>query len=808
MSEETKTATATPKSQPSYEMAMDFPYVLDKFQRDSIDIIEQDENVLVTAHTSAGKSTVAEYAIAKCAKLNKRVIYTSPIKTLSNQKFHDFRIKSQTGQMPLDENDIGIMTGDIKLNPDAQCVVMTTEILRNMLYKDPAIFDDVKMVIFDEIHYINNKERGHVWEESIIMLPQHINLIMLSATISKADEFAGWIDSIRDKKTTLISTLYRPTPLVHYVYTNDEIKEIMREKKGVNTFNRENYTKVYQSFQSRFKSKKFVNHKGILDPFVNYLRKRDLLSAIVFSFSRKKCEEYAQQITTNLVDNYERSEIEKEFKKNLHKLLNPENRNLKQVQMVKNVLVKGIGIHHSGLLPALKEIVEILFAKGLIKLLFATETFAVGVNMPARTVVFTELTKYDDSGCRPLQTDEYLQMAGRAGRRGLDTKGNVIYVPLRNMTKPIEMASIVSGNSPSIVSQFQLDYKFLLKTIQSDSQNSLDIITRSLLNKETNLQIKSTKLVLSTKQEEYKTRKTTFTTTCGSEREVTTITKFVELKELKPKSNADRKQRQRNLQATESGWMGDRSKWQALLKEYEQLGKLETEIEKMKIEIDYLEDSARSMTDYVVQLLESLGYINFDKKLLTNEDTSSVFKLDKTCLTVKGVLACDVNECNSLLLTEMLTVGMFDDLNKVDIIALLAIFMEEKSTDGDIGFGDLAVTKEVITKMSEVNEINNKLLSAFDKFQLYTNDTISLNFVDYAYYWAQGFSFPEIQEKVYVEIYEGNFIRNMLKLNNIIKEVVTILENTDTNNKLLITMSELEELIVRDIVSVISLYLK
>ena len=211
---------------PVEDPAMTFPYQLDPFQQQAIEAIEGDGNVLVTAHTSAGKSTVAEYAIAKCALLNQKVIYTSPIKTLSNQKFADFRQKAD--RMNLTPEDIGIMTGDVKLNPDAQCVIMTTEILRNMLYQGHPMISEIKMVIFDEVHYINDRDRGKVWEESIIMLPAEINLIMLSATIAGADRFAKWIESIKGKTTRLVSTLYRPVPLHHYIYWSGQMYPIMK----------------------------------------------------------------------------------------------------------------------------------------------------------------------------------------------------------------------------------------------------------------------------------------------------------------------------------------------------------------------------------------------------------------------------------------------------------------------------------------------------------------------------------------------------------------------------------------------------
>ena len=246
------------KEEQAFKPAIRFPYQLDNFQEEGINCIEKEENILITAHTGAGKSTFAEYAVACAVRDNKKIIYTSPIKTLSNQKFDDFKKKSD--KYGLSENDIGIMTGDHKINPDAQCCVMTTEILRNMLYKDTDYFDDVKYVVFDEVHYFNDKERGHVWEECIIMLPLHIVLIKLSATIDKAEEFSNWVESIRERKTNLISTPFRPVPLKHYVHIPYS-DELINYSEKDDHFNTSNYTLAIDKFKFLMKKKKIFKPK-------------------------------------------------------------------------------------------------------------------------------------------------------------------------------------------------------------------------------------------------------------------------------------------------------------------------------------------------------------------------------------------------------------------------------------------------------------------------------------------------------------------------------------------------------------------
>ena len=383
---------------------IDFPYKIDDFQLKSIESIEKHQHILVTAHTSAGKSTIAEFAIAKCGLTNKKVIYTSPIKTLSNQKYYDLKQKSTT-LLNIRPEDIGIMTGDVKINSDnAQCTIMTTEILRNKLYKDITYFDDVDIVVFDEVHYIKDIDRGHVWEEAIIMMPEHITIVMLSATISNPREFADWVQNVKGCKTNLVSTLYRPVPLRFYLFADEQLYPLITPEKKINT---NNYNTVKKFYTKYYKDK--YSPKALFNELSSYLHIEMSLPAILFCFSRKNCEIYSKYITLTLNTHEERSEIEHIFNKHVTKNMSASDRNLPQTLLIKSNLMKGIGIHHSGLLPLLKEIIEILFSKGLIKILFATETFAVGVNMPAKTVIFTELEKYDSyHGRRNLFTDEFL----------------------------------------------------------------------------------------------------------------------------------------------------------------------------------------------------------------------------------------------------------------------------------------------------------------------------------------------------------------------------------------------------------------
>jgi antiviral helicase SKI2 len=462
------------------EMAMEYPFDLDTFQKHAVYHLENNESVFVSAHTSAGKTVVAEYAIALGKKHMTRVIYTSPIKTLSNQKFREF--KKTFG-------DVGILTGDVQINPTATCLIMTTEILRSMLYKGADLIRDVEYVIFDEVHYINDPDRGVVWEEVIIMLPQHINLILLSATIPNYYEFADWVGRTKQKKIYVIQTLKRPVPLQHHLYYNGQLYKIV-DKEGV--FLSANYRAALQAekFKKQFSSGKGGGSRVKTDrndwvKLIDMLGKKTLLPVVVFSFSRRSCEETAYSLSqTDLTaSSSEKSEIHI-FINHCLQRLNPSDRNLPQVLNIRELLKRGIGVHHSGLLPIVKEMVEILFSRGLIKILFATETFAMGVNMPTKTVVFNQIRKHDGREFRELLSGEYIQMSGRAGRRGLDTVGMVLILchnrgDESDIPEEPTLQRMILGKATMLESQFRLSYNMILNLLRIEHFRVEDMIKRS-----------------------------------------------------------------------------------------------------------------------------------------------------------------------------------------------------------------------------------------------------------------------------------------------------------------------------------------
>jgi len=471
--EDTKESTTRPP-------AKTYPFTLDPFQQTAINYVEKNESVLVAAHTSAGKTVVAEYAIAKSLRDGQRVVYTSPIKALSNQKYRDLQEEFE---------DVGLMTGDITINPSATCLVMTTEILRSMLYRGSEVMREVAWVIYDEVHYMRDKERGVVWEESIILLPHKVRFVFLSATIPNAKQFVSWIAKIHHQPCHVVYTNYRPTPLQHYIFPQggDGLHLVVDEK---GKFRESNFQKAMSALQGgggmdgaiadalensgggkggpRGQKRKRGGGKGPnqdLHRIVKLIMTRNLNPVIVFSFSKKDCEKYALELKReDYTDEVEKDLISQVYS-NAIESLSEDDRKLPQVEALLPLLKRGIGIHHGGLLPILKEIVEILFSEGLIKCLFATETFAIGINMPAKTVVFTNTRKWDGKEIRWVTSGEYIQMSGRAGRRGKDDRGVVIQMMDEKM-EPTVCKGILYGDPDPLNSSYRISYNMLLNMLR------------------------------------------------------------------------------------------------------------------------------------------------------------------------------------------------------------------------------------------------------------------------------------------------------------------------------------------------------
>ena len=482
----------------SLSLAYDFPFALDAWQQCCVSVLHLQHHLIVSAHTSAGKTTAAEYAIALALRQGRRALYCAPIKTLSNQKWREWNGSSAFG-------DVGLLTGDVSIAPSAPVLIMTTEVLRHALYSASSpLLNDVAVVIFDEVHYLGDLERGTVWEESLIsLLSLHdLPVLCLSATIGNVTDLADWFSSLSQRPCHVVSTLHRPVPLLHYVFdaaqrTLVKVKDAQDRVLMTNVLvlrEAEDASKakpVASSEHSTSAPKRTKKAGGDLLSLLSLCIVREWTPVIVFSFSRRDCEQLCLSCSAmTLTTPHEQSLITSVFDAAMASL-SPTDRQLPQITSLYPLLLKGLATHHSGLLPVLKELVEILFGEHLLKVLFATETFAIGLNLPARSVVFEGWRKFDGKERRLLKAGEYTQMSGRAGRRGIDRQGLCITLSSvstsSNSSASLssysveEIGGVLGGGQALVLSRFALSWTLLLHVgrLQSGALDMQDVIERS-----------------------------------------------------------------------------------------------------------------------------------------------------------------------------------------------------------------------------------------------------------------------------------------------------------------------------------------
>jgi len=795
-----------------------YTFPLDPFQQHAFAAIAKDENVLVCAKTGSGKTLVGEYQIHHSLQKGKRVFYTTPIKSLSNQKFYDLKHL-------FTEATVGIMTGDLKFCPDAQIVIMTTEILRNLLYKRGSTtehlgltaslsMDNVDAIIFDECHYINDKDRGKVWEETMILLPPSINMVMLSATLDHPEYLANWLGELKQKPIHLIETHYRMVPLTHYVLGKEDkmipimdAKEIYYPNHYVDWFRSyHGQQKELQNFQQKVIDSRKAGTKGgvegkvhashfvhRLNEVIVMLEQKELLPALFFVLSRKQCESYAAKVEHSLLDTSDTATVKHIITFHLHRHMKDLEK-IPQYHQIYELLIRGVAFHHSGLLPILKEIIEILFTKGFVKMMFCTETFAVGLNMPTKTVLFAGFKKYDDTtgSMRMLRKDEYLQMAGRAGRRGKDDKGVVIYLPDREPVYPEEMEMMMKGARQPVQSRMDFHYDFLLKTLQSSAPHEplkwLQLMEQSYW-------FQQRQAEKSDVQEEWMK--------CMEKKQKLNLVepflsgciKRLQLeKKIKATVNAERKQVQRELDSVKNSQMGP--KWMKAMVDYQALESLEQEQKTQEgymMELEQHQDSIQP----VVNFLHHLGYLRHtDAQTLTNED-----------MGLKGILATEVNEGHPILMTELYVERTLHDLSGDELVAVLATFQEKKETEEQKSVGELRVSSKVANALKTIQQMSNAFQEIENKVgypvEGYWNTSTVM--VEPIQRWMEGEHASVICAEY--SIFEGNFIRSVLKIANMLDEwlsMATYCQHTEQVEKI----TEVKSRLIRDVVLSDSLYLR
>ena len=714
-----------PEDSPYNERFAEYPYPLSAFQKWAIESIIEGNHVLVTAHTGSGKTLPAEFAIRHFTQKKQKVIYTSPIKALSNQKFYEF-----TNKYP--EISFGLFTGDIKTNPNADVLIMTTEILMNYLYIQKStdnkptesidngsnlqfqidIQTELACVIFDEVHYINDVDRGQVWEQTILMLPKHIQMVMLSATIDNPAGFADWIES-RDttvnekrdaltiddisinsvleklekhkKKTVyLASTDHRVVPLTHYsflttvesIFKHERDKTVQQQIRDSTNclltlqthggqFQEKTVHKINELSKLFEKRNVYMKRQAVLNKLAEHLRNNEMLPAIAFIFSRKHVEQCAHEITTNLLEDDSKIPyiVRRECEQIVRKFPNfKEYLELPEYNELVGLLEKGIGIHHSGMIPVLREIVELMISKKYIKLLFATESFAIGLDCPIKTAIFTSLTKFDGHAPRFLYSHEYTQMAGRAGRRGIDTVGHVIHCNQlfqNNSPSVNDYKAILSGKPQKLVSKFHIHYGIILNLLKNanylDNRMICNFIQKSMVAREINGQIGGLESEIDTLGKKWNEKAAYFYDDAASDFVVTgkklpstDCKRIIELQQiLSMLPQKKKKESEKEIAELKSKY----PTFEKDLLEYKEFTEISRSLQYEKDNLLYKTEYIRNRVDDCLYVLEKYGLVErkYSSEILPPIEPMPEIPVEYYLLTNKGLFSTNLAEIHPLI---------------------------------------------------------------------------------------------------------------------------------------------------------------
>ena len=803
-----------------------YSFSLSSFQKYAIEAIVEGHHILVTAHTGSGKTLPAEFAIEYFVSKGKKIIYTCPIKALSNQKFYEF-----TNKFP--HISFGVITGDIKANPEADVLIMTTEILLNKLYQnnsetkmssfDMDIQTELGCVVFDEVHYINDADRGKVWEQSIMMLPLHIQMVMLSATIDQPEKFALWCqtrgkkgDDANQKNVYLTTTYERVVPLTHYSFitTNNGIFKVIKDKvlekqikddtnkiftiqSSNGTFDEAHYFKI-KKYLDLFENKRvFVKRSHILNQVCKYMVENEMLPALCFVLSRKQLEVCAKEITQPLFefDSKVAYNVRRECEQIMRKLPNfQEYLELPEYLNMVSLLEKGIAIHHAGVMPVLREMVELLYSKGYIKLLFATETFAVGINMPTKTTIFTSLEKFDGKGMRMLYSHEYTQMAGRAGRRGIDKIGNVIH--LNNLFKNLDLMSykkMMQGKPQTLVSKFKISYNLILNLINIGDKNFTQFAKSSMIQDDIDKELGLLYYKISELNCEID-KSTQFVPYLKTPRSVLEEYIDISLKRL-TSVNKKRKDIDRRMQQIREDYV-------SLDKDIASIQK-QIANEKELIELqEKISNTEQFLNNNVVNILNFL------------KDEGFVEEIDADIkLTFKGMIASHLHEIQCLTFGNFLEAKKFEELESKQLVAIFSCFTNITTSDevrAIVPFSYDKVVQNIICELRNSYEmyIKKEKDKGIDSDADYN---MHFDLINYVMEWCDAKDVTEcklVLQKIAFEkeVFLGEFVKALLKINNICSEIEKIAENMGAV-AFLNRLREIQALTLKFVVTNQSLYI-
>lgn len=732
-----------------------FDFELDDFQKEAVKYIDEGKSVVVCAPTGAGKTCIAEHAIHRALEDGTKVIYTTPLKALSNQKFSDFGRK-------YGEDKVGLLTGDTSINRDAQIVVMTTEVFRNMLYGTnlgelAKNLQNVKYAVLDEVHYMNDEERGTVWEESIIYCPTDIQIIALSATVANAQQLCDWINTVHSD-TECVYTDFRPVPLRFFYYDSSRPFDLLPLLTPDGKLNSK-IRPERRNKNSRAKAKQRNTAKDV----ISVLHKKDMLPAIYFTFSRKKCDEQMEKCCyLDLITKEEAKEIQKIVDEYLKE--NPYLEHNKHLDYIYH----GVASHHAGLLPGWKVLVEKLFQKGLIKVVFATETLAAGINMPARSTVISAISKRTDNGHRMLTANEFLQMSGRAGRRGMDKVGYVTVIGTQ-FQSPEEVAELVLSDANPLESRFSPKYSMVLNLLQKFSMDE----AKELILKSFGYYSSSDRL------------KPLYTQLEKTDKTIEKLNEFVCPYKLTNKDLLE-------YNKTRETYVVHRKLSKTLIKQAKQRGekdapevtefldKTKSLLAKMKsYHCDICRTYKKHMKDIDVLERYEKKAEQLTKNIANEKDIYwNKFKNHRAVLTKlgylendfpteKGMLCSTIRAENELYIAEMLLSGILDDLTPAQLSAVVCSVITE-DLRGDV-FPSQPLSHPTRKALNQLKNVRKKIAVVQRDYDIDTEMYINSYYSPLIEMWVEGLSWEELTGMT--QSSEGDVVRVFKRTIDILRQI-------------------------------------
>lgn len=732
-----------------------FDFELDDFQKEAVKYIDEGKSVVVCAPTGAGKTCIAEHAIHRALEDGTKVIYTTPLKALSNQKFSDFGRK-------YGEDKVGLLTGDTSINRDAQIVVMTTEVFRNMLYGTnlgelAKNLQNVKYAVLDEVHYMNDEERGTVWEESIIYCPTDIQIIALSATVANAQQLCDWINTVHSD-TECVYTDFRPVPLRFFYYDSSRPFDLLPLLTPDGKLNSK-IRPERRDKNSRAKAKQRNTAKDV----ISVLHKKDMLPAIYFTFSRKKCDEQMEKCCyLDLITKEEAKEIQKIVDEYLKE--NPYLEHNKHLDYIYH----GVASHHAGLLPGWKVLVEKLFQKGLIKVVFATETLAAGINMPARSTVISAISKRTDNGHRMLTANEFLQMSGRAGRRGMDKVGYVTVIGTQ-FQSPEEVAELVLSDANPLESRFSPKYSMVLNLLQKFSMDE----AKELILKSFGYYSSSDRL------------KPLYTQLEKTDKTIEKLNEFVCPYKLTNKDLLE-------YNKTRETYVVHRKLSKTLIKQAKQRGekdapevtefldKTKSLLSKMKsYHCDICRTYKKHMKDIDVLERYEKKAEQLTKNIANEKDIYwNKFKNHRAVLTKlgylennfpteKGMLCSTIRAENELYIAEMLLSGILDDLTPAQLSAVVCSVITE-DLRGDV-FPSQPLSHPTRKALNQLKNVRKKIAVVQRDYDIDTEMYINSYYSPLIEMWVEGLSWEELTGMT--QSSEGDVVRVFKRTIDILRQI-------------------------------------